>query len=70
MKTQQPYAKLRGKIKEVFGTQDAFAKAMHLNTASVSSKLNDRTQWKREEIVLACEQLNISLEDVSVYFFN
>lgn len=70
MKKQQPYAKLRGKIREVFGTQDAFAKAMNLNTASVSLKLNDRTQWKREEIVLACEQLNISLEDVSAYFFN
>lgn len=70
MKTQQPYAKLRGRIREVFGTQNSFAKAMHLNTASVSSKLNDRTQWKREEIVLACEQLDIPLEEVSVYFFD
>lgn len=70
MKKQQPYAKLRGKIKEVFGTQDLFAQAMNLNTASVSLKLNEKTQWKREEIVLACEQLNIPLEEVSIYFFN
>ena len=70
MKKQKPYAKLRGKIKEVFGTQDSFAKAMNINTASLSSKLNDKTQWKREEIVLACEQLDIPLEEVSVYFFD
>ena len=70
MKKQLPYAKLRGKIKEVFGTQDSFAKAMNINTTSLSAKLNDKTQWKREEIVLACEQLGVPLEDVSSYFFN
>jgi len=70
MSKQQPYAKLRGKIKEVFGTQESFAQAMSLNTASLSSKLNDKTQWKKEEIALACKQLDIPLEDVSVYFFS
>ena len=70
MKTQQPYAKLRGRIKEVFGTQDCFAKAMNLNNATLSLKLNEKTQWKREEVVLACEKLDIPLEDVSFYFFN
>lgn len=70
MKRQQQYAKLRGRIREVFGTQNSFAKAMNLNTTSLSAKLNDKTQWKREEIVLACEQLDIPLEEVSVYFFN
>jgi len=69
MKKQQPYAKLRGRIKELFGTQDSFAKAMNLNTASVSAKLNEKTQWKREEIVLACQHLDIPLDDVSSYFF-
>lgn len=70
MKTQQPYAKLRGKIKEMFGTQDCFAKAMNLNNATLSLKLNEKTQWKREEIVLACEKLDISLDELSSYFFN
>ena len=70
MKTQQPYAKLRGKIKEKFGTQEYFAKAMNLNNATLSLKLNEKTQWKREEILLACEKLDISLDEISSYFFN
>ena len=31
------YSKLKGKIKEVFGTQSAFAKAMGLSGVSLSS---------------------------------
>ena len=69
MKTQQPYAKLRGKIREVFGTQDGFAKAMNLNNATLSLKLNDKTPWKREEMMSACEILDIPLDDISSYFF-
>lgn len=37
------YSKLKGKIKEVFGTQSAFAKAMGLSGVSLSSKLNNIT---------------------------
>jgi len=70
MKTQQPYAKLRGRIREKFGTQECFAKAINLNNATLSLKLNEKTQWKRKEILLACEKLDISLDDLSSYFFN
>ena len=31
------YAKLRGKIKEVFGTQAKFAKAMGMSTVTLSA---------------------------------
>ena len=34
------YSKLRGKIKEVFGTQAKFAKAMGMSTVTLSAKLN------------------------------
>lgn len=36
------YARLRGKIKEVFGTQDAFADAIGLGRVSVSQRLNNQ----------------------------
>ena len=63
------YAKLRGKIKEVFGTQDAFAEALKMDAATLSSKLNNRSDWKREEIETACKILNIPVEQLHEYFF-
>lgn len=64
------YAKLRGKIREVYGLQNDFAKAMNLNPATLSFKLNGYTSWKREEIALACHLLYIPLEEAHLYFFS
>lgn len=63
------YSKLSGKIKEVFGTNAAFAKAMELSERSVSSKLNGKVGWKQSEIEKACQSLSIPREDVVEYFF-
>lgn len=63
------YAKLRGKIREIFGTNERFAEAMGLNLSSVSAKLNNKSPWKREEIEKACEVLGIPIEEVFLYFF-
>ena len=63
------YDKLKGKITEVFKTRAAFAEALEINNASLSSKLNNKTPWKREEIQKACELLGIPIEQVHVYFF-
>ena len=63
------YAKLRGKIKEVFGTQDAFAVAMEMNTATLSGKLNGRSDWARAEMEQACRLLNIPVTLMHLYFF-
>ena len=64
------YAKLRGKIKEVYWLQSDFAEALGLNPATLSFKLNGNTSWKREEIELACQLLRIPLEEAHIYFFN
>ena len=50
------YSKLRGKIREVFGTQEAFAVALGINAATISGKLNG-------------EALHIPMEEMHVYFF-
>lgn len=63
------YSKLRGKIREVFGTQDAFAAAMGMNTATVSGKLNGRSDWTRAEMELACSLLGIAMMEMHSYFF-
>lgn len=69
MNNAKLYAKLRGKIREVFSTHEAFAAAMGISEASLSKKLNGHTEWKREEIVKACELLGIPLEAAHEYFF-
>jgi transcriptional regulator with XRE-family HTH domain len=63
------YSKLRGKIKEVFGTQAEFAHAMGLSSVSLSAKLNNTTMFTQAEINRACELLHIPLEFIPVYFF-
>lgn len=63
------FAKLRGKIKEVFGTDAAFAKAMGFDRSTLSAKLNNKSPWTRDEIERACKLLDISIEEAYLYFF-
>ena len=42
------YAKLRGKIKEKFGSQDSFAAAMEMDRSTLSLKLNGKSDWTRK----------------------
>lgn len=63
------YAKLRGRIREVFGTIEAFANAMDKDVSTISLKLNNKVAWKREDIELACIVLDIPVEEVHLYFF-
>lgn len=63
------YAKLRGKIREVFGTQEAFALAIGIDAATLSKKLNGASDWTISEIERACNALSIRIETVHEYFF-
>ncbi len=63
------FSKLRGKIKEVYGTQNAFATEMVMNEATLSNKLNNNVEFSPKEIVRACYLLEISFEEIKPYFF-
>lgn len=63
------YSKLRGKIREVFGTQKAFAEAMEMDVATLSAKLNGRSEWSRCEMEKACILLAIPMGEMHLYFF-
>ena len=63
------YRKLRGKIREVYGSQDAFAADMGVNPSTMSAKLTGKTDWSVKEAELACRLLGISLEEMHIYFF-
>ncbi len=64
------YKKLKLKIKEVFDTQEAFAKAMGTNKTSLNQRLNGTVEWKTSDIAKACDLLHIPLTEAHLYFFN
>ncbi len=63
------YSKLRGRIKEVFGTQEAFAQAIGLTERSVSLKITSKRSWKQDEIISSINVLNLTTDDIKPYFF-
>lgn len=63
------YAKLLGKIKEVFGTQDLFAEALGIGRTVLYSRLNGSTEWKQTEMQRTVELFNEPRDMICVYFF-
>lgn len=61
--------KLRGKIREVCETEKDFAKLMNISSITVSSKLNNKSDWSRNEIEKAIALLSIKREEIPKYFF-
>ena len=64
------YRKLKGRIIEMFGTQYEFAAAMGMSERTLTLKLSGRAIFKQTEITAACQLLEISDEEIPVYFFN
>lgn len=63
------HSKLRGLIREKFGTQEAFAQAIRVSACAVSQKLNGRSEWSADEIRRTCEVLGITTEQIPACFF-
>ena len=63
------YDILLGRIIEVYGNQNNFAKDMKLSERSISLKLNNVRRWKDTEIKLAMKLLKIPENKVHLYFF-
>lgn len=63
------YSKLRGKIREKYKTQEVFAGELGISAASLSDKLNEKSDFSHGEITLACDKLGIPYECISEYFF-
>ena len=63
------YSKLKGRIREIFNTQSAFAEAMGMSTTSLSAKLNNKIEFSQKEMDKASDLLKIKKEEIPVYFF-
>ena len=63
------HAKLRGKIREVFGTQKDFAAAMRISPTTLSHKLTCKIDFSQTEIRRAVNLLGLQQKDIITYFF-
>lgn len=61
--------KLRGKIKEVFGSEYVFAKKIGLSQTTFSSKLNNKVDFTRSEMIKIAELLKINQNEFYDLFF-
>ena len=61
------YSKLNGKIAEVCGTKSAFAQKLGISLASLSNKLQGKTDFSQEQILKSLEILDI--DNANDYFF-
>ena len=64
------YQTLRGKIKEVCGTQDNFAKQLKIGRVSLSQRLNNQLEFSQSEIHDSCRILNLNKNEIPLYFFD
>jgi transcriptional regulator with XRE-family HTH domain len=63
------YDKLRGKIKEKYGTQDEFARNLGISRSSLSLKLNNVSEFSQKEMLRTMELLGESPSLIDEYFF-
>lgn len=63
------FSKLRGRIREMCFSETNFAKEMQLNRSTLSSRLNNMSDFSASEIRRACELLKIPTCEVGEYFF-
>lgn len=63
------YSKLRGKIREVFSTQEQYANSMDLSETSITNKLNNNSYFTQAEIIKSIDLLKIDVNEIGAYFF-
>lgn len=63
------FMKLRGRIREICGTEKSFSELMAWSERTTSLKLNSKIPWKQTEIMEAIKILRLSEGDIPIYFF-
>jgi len=64
------YAKLRGRIVEMFGTQDAFRKKIGISKTAMSKKMTGKTGFSQKDVAQWSGLLSIQSEQIGEYFFD
>lgn len=63
------YSKLKGRIREICGTNTVFAERLGCSLNTLSAKLNNKNEFTQSDIIKSTRILNINVNDISDYFF-
>lgn len=63
------YSKLKGRIKEVLGTQEVYAEKISLSRTSLSLRLSGKLEFTQQEIRKSCDVLEFEPSEIPAYFF-
>lgn len=66
---QYNYDKLLGRMREKRFTQDGLAEKVGISATSMNLSLNNKRDFKQEEILAVCDCLSIPLSKIPEYFF-
>lgn len=64
------YEKLRGRIREQMHSDTVFAKRLGISKTSLSLRLNNQIHFSQRDIYRSMRILQISPEELGVYFFD
>lgn len=63
------FGRVREAIRIKYGTLEDFAEVSHIGYASLVRKLSGKTEFKRNEMAICVELLEIPVERIWEYFF-
>lgn len=63
------YSRLLGKMREKGLTQVNLGKIIGLSETSLNFSLNNKRDFRQDEMLKICEVLDIPIEEVDTYFF-
>ena len=64
------YSKLKGRIAELYGNQQKFARVIGMGIPTLSNKLNNKTGITQEEVIRMSKALKIALPDIYLFFYD
>ncbi|MDD3369233.1 MAG: DUF739 family protein [Lachnospiraceae bacterium] len=64
------YKKLRGRIVELYGTQEKFAEEIGISTTTMSKKMKCKSGFSQADMRKWADKLYIKTTEYGEYFFN
>lgn len=66
---QYDYSKLSGRMRECKYTQETLSKVLGISETTLNLSLNNKRNFKQDEMLKICEVLNIPKDCLTEYFF-
>lgn len=63
------YKRLKGRIREYYGSQENAAKNLNLSTTALNNKLNGKTQFTSDELFILINEMEVTPDEIKDIFF-